>query len=126
MTIGPPIPEIQFDLENSRLKAKVKGTVVSVASTWLITFSFYINWTNHSHDMANKMLDWGNGFKIVRKKKQMGAEKISHMSTMCGFKKLPSGVFLINWKSVGRTAAAAETEKTDEKQILRLRGVTLW
>ena len=68
MTIGPPIPEIQFDLENSRLKAKVKGTVVSVASTWLITFSFYINCTNHSHDMANKMLDWGNGFKIVRKK----------------------------------------------------------
>ena len=26
MTIGPPIPEIQFDLQNSRSKVKVKGT----------------------------------------------------------------------------------------------------
>ena len=40
MTIGPPIPEIQFDLENSRLKVKVKGTVVSLASSWLISFCF--------------------------------------------------------------------------------------
>ena len=40
MTTGPPIPEIQFDLENSRSKVKVKGTLVSVASSWFISFLF--------------------------------------------------------------------------------------
>ena len=40
MTVGPHIPEIQFDLENSRSKVKVKGILVSVASSWLISFSF--------------------------------------------------------------------------------------
>ena len=35
MTIGPPIPEIQLDLEDSRSKVKIKGTLVSVASIWL-------------------------------------------------------------------------------------------
>ena len=37
MTIGPFIPEIQFDLENSRSKVKVKDTPVSPASSWLIS-----------------------------------------------------------------------------------------
>ena len=41
MTIGPPIPEIQFDLENSRSKAKVKSTPVSAASCWLISLVFH-------------------------------------------------------------------------------------
>ena len=40
MTIRPPIPEIQFDLENSRSKAKVKSTPVSAASCWLISLCF--------------------------------------------------------------------------------------
>ena len=35
-----PIPEIQFDLENSRPKVQVKVTLVSVASSWLISFCF--------------------------------------------------------------------------------------
>ena len=49
-TIWPPIPEIQFDLENSRSKSKVKVkcTLVSIASSWLISFLFHINWTNHA------------------------------------------------------------------------------
>ena len=63
MTIGPPIPEIQFDLENSMTKVKVKGTLVSVASSWLISsvfhtwasyrlpsLSFPDNWASHSRD----------------------------------------------------------------------------
>ena len=48
ITIRPPIPKIRFDLENSRSKVKVKGTLVSVASSWLISFLFHINWTNPS------------------------------------------------------------------------------
>ena len=39
------IPELQFDLENSRSKVKAKVTLVSVASGWLISFLFHINWT---------------------------------------------------------------------------------
>ena len=35
MTIRPPIPEIQIDLQNSRSKVKLKGTSVSAASFWL-------------------------------------------------------------------------------------------
>ena len=63
MTIGPPIPEIQFDLQNSRSKVKVKGTPVSTASRWLISLlldirashrlpslSFHDNWASHSSD----------------------------------------------------------------------------
>ena len=42
MTIGPPIPEIQFDRGNSRSKAKVKSTPVSAASCWLISLVFHI------------------------------------------------------------------------------------
>ena len=48
MTIRPPIPEIQFGLENSMSKVKVKSTLVNVAFSWLISFLFHINWTNHS------------------------------------------------------------------------------
>ena len=42
MTFGPPIPEIPFDLDNSRSKVKVKGTLVSAASRWLISLVFHI------------------------------------------------------------------------------------
>ena len=42
MTIWVPIPEIQFDLENSRSKVKVKGTPVSAVSCWLISLVFHI------------------------------------------------------------------------------------
>ena len=42
MTIRPLIPEIQFDLENSRSKVKVNGTPVSAASSWFISFVFHI------------------------------------------------------------------------------------
>ena len=40
--IGPPIAEIQFDLENSRSKIKVECTQISAASSWLISFVFHI------------------------------------------------------------------------------------
>ena len=42
MTIGPPIPKIKFDRKNSRSKFKVKGTPVSAAFSWLISFVFHI------------------------------------------------------------------------------------
>ena len=42
MAITPPIPNIQFDLENSRSKVKVKYTPVSAASCWLIPLVFHI------------------------------------------------------------------------------------
>ena len=42
MTIGPPIPETQFDLKHSRPKVYVKGTPVSAASCWLILLVFHI------------------------------------------------------------------------------------
>ena len=72
MTIRPPIPEIQFDLENSRSKVKVKGTPVSAASGWLISLvfhirayyrppslSFYDNRASHSQDTI-----WPWKFKV--------------------------------------------------------------
>ena len=42
MTIGPPISEKQFDLENSRLNVEVKVTLISAASSWLIPSVFHI------------------------------------------------------------------------------------
>ena len=45
--------------QRSRSKVKVKGTLVSVVSSWLISFLFHINWSNHSQDMANRMFDLG-------------------------------------------------------------------
>ena len=60
---GLPFPWYNLTLkiqgQRSRSNVKVKGTLVSVASSWLISFLFHINWTNHSYNMANKMLDWG-------------------------------------------------------------------
>ena len=49
---GLPFPRYNLTLkiqgQRSRSKVKVKGTLVSVASSWLISFLFHINWTNHS------------------------------------------------------------------------------
>ena len=72
MTIGPPIPEIQFDLENSRSKADVKSTPVSPASWSLISWMFHIRasyrllsplfhdiWGSHSWDTI-----WPWKFKV--------------------------------------------------------------
>ena len=42
MTIGPLIPQIQIDLENSRSKVRVKVNPVSAASSWLISLVFHI------------------------------------------------------------------------------------
>ena len=42
MTISPLIAEIQFYLDNSKSKVKVKGTPVSAASSWLIFLVFHI------------------------------------------------------------------------------------
>ena len=55
---GLPFPRYNLTLKNSRSEVKVKGQgypIVSVASSWLNSFFFYINWTNHSYDMANRM-----------------------------------------------------------------------
>ena len=50
--LGLPFPRYNLTLEikgqRSRSKVKVKGTLVSIASSWLISFLFHINWTNHS------------------------------------------------------------------------------
>ena len=72
LTIGPPIPEIQFDLENSRSKAKDKSTPVSTAPCWLISLAFHIRasyrlqspsfhdiWVSHSRDTI-----WPWQFKV--------------------------------------------------------------
>ena len=72
MTIGPPIPVIQFDHKNSRSNVKVKGTQVSAASSWLISLVFHIrasyrllsltfhdNWASHSRDTV-----WPWKFKV--------------------------------------------------------------
>ena len=72
MTILPPIPKIQFDLENSRSKVKVKDTPVSAASFWLISLVFHIrvsywllslsfhdNRASHSRDTI-----WPSKFKV--------------------------------------------------------------
>ena len=46
MTIGPPIPEIQFDLENARSNVKVIGTPVSTSSSWLMSLVFHLRASN--------------------------------------------------------------------------------
>ena len=53
----------------------------------------------------------------VTKVTDMGAKIFSHTHrlTMCGLKKLASGVFPESWmKSVGRTAVAVETDQKQE------------
>ena len=42
VTIGLPIPEMQFDFENSSSMVTVKGTIVSAASSWLFCVVFHI------------------------------------------------------------------------------------
>ena len=49
---GLPFPRYNLTLkiqgQRWKSKVKVKGTLVNVASSWLISFMFHINWTNHS------------------------------------------------------------------------------
>ena len=83
MTIRPPIPKIQFDLENSRSKVKVKGTPVSAASFWLISLvfhirasyrlsslSFYDNQASHSRDTI-----WPWKFKVKGQGKRYPSQR---------------------------------------------------
>ena len=112
MTIGPPIPEIQFDLENSRSKVKVKGTPVSTASCRLISLVFHIrasyrflspsfhnNRASHSRDTI-----WPWKFKVKgqgqRYFSQLSAQltrflSVSHRASY----RLPSLSFHDNWAS---------------------------
>ena len=59
VTFGPPIPEIQFHLENSRSKIKVKCIPVSAASSWLIFDVFHIS---ASHRLPSPLFHdkWGS------------------------------------------------------------------
>ena len=49
---GIPFPGYNLTLkiqgQRSKSKVKVKGTLVSIASSWLISFLFHFNWTNRS------------------------------------------------------------------------------
>ena len=77
MTIGPPISEIQFDLENSRSKVKVKGTLVSAVSSWFIylvfhvrasyrlsSLSFHDNQASHSRDTIPRIKNSRSKVKV--------------------------------------------------------------
>ena len=72
MTIGPPFPGIQPDLQHSRSKVMVKGNPVSAASSWpiflkfhlrtshrLLSLSFHDIWASHSRDTI-----WSSKFKV--------------------------------------------------------------
>ena len=73
MTIGPPIRKIRIDLENARSKVKVKGALVRVASNWLISILFHINWTNNTWYISNRNVRLGkNGFEILRRNSLKG------------------------------------------------------
>ena len=63
-SIRPTIPEIdilKFDLETSKVKvmSEVKGQdhILYPVSNWCTSFSFHINRTNHSWDMAKIVFD---------------------------------------------------------------------
>ena len=55
-SIRPTIPISNFDLETSKLKVmsefKSQGNILYPVSNRCTSFSFHINWTNHSWDMA--------------------------------------------------------------------------
>ena len=59
------IPEIflisKSDLEKSMVKVmsevKRQGNIVYPVSNWCSSFSFHINWTNHSWDMGKRVFD---------------------------------------------------------------------
>ena len=88
----PPIPETQFDLENSRSKVKVKGTPVSAASSWLISLVFHIRASyrlpsllfhdNRASHSRNTIWPW----KLGAYNYQRNRPKLSHCSRI-GFQK---------------------------------------
>ena len=98
MTIRPPIPEIQFDLENST------GLVVLTLS-----------WGQGKLRPASAaQWPW---LKVT----QMGAKKISQVNHVW-FEEISFRGFPGKLKSVGRTATAVETDK--KNQVPRLPRVT--
>ena len=109
--------------QRSRSKVKAKGTIVSVASSRLLSFSFHINWANQIWQI--ECSTGKNGFEILSKNllknyfltefsqnltrwktwpwpkvTEIGANNSfnTHRLTMCGLKKLASGVFPENWE----------------------------
>ena len=176
MTIRPPIPDIQFDHENSRSKVKVKGTVISIVSSWLISFLFHINWTtipktwqiecsigkkqiwNFMKKFLKKVSDripqkfneveivtreaclpssvvtgravltlsWGEvkfcsaslAWWPWPKVTKMGTKTFSHthrLLTMCGLKRLASGIFLESWKVLAEWRWQQQWQKRTKK-----------
>ena len=142
MTIGPPIPEIQFDLQNSRSKVKVKGQgqrYPSQRSIQLTHFPF----ASHQLDQpflryGNRMFNWGEWiwyFMEKIAKKTFLTELLQNLIRRLAWQvKYTYQVFwrLDKWfeetsfsgfpgklKSVGRNAAAAEmaAAETDKKTI---------
>ena len=108
MTIQPPIRKIQFDLENSRSKVKVKGTPVSAASFWLNSLVFHIrasyrlpplsfhdNWASHSQDTI-----WPLEFKVKCTPVSAASSwLISVVFHIRASYRLPSFSFHDNWAS---------------------------
>ena len=63
MTIRPPIPEKQFDLEISKSKEKVKCTPVSAVSCWLTSLVFH---TSASYWFQSPFDPWQSGLPLPR------------------------------------------------------------
>ena len=109
MAIRPPIPEIQFDLENSSSKAKV-NTPVSTASCWLISLvfhirasywlpspSFYDNRASHSRDT---IWPWtfrvkGQGHRYPRQR----SVKLTHFLSVSHQGILSTPISFVPWQS---------------------------
>ena len=57
--LGLPFPRYNLTLkiqgQRSRSKVKVKGTLVNIASSWLISCLLHINWTNYSWDITGRL-----------------------------------------------------------------------
>ena len=110
MTIAPPIPEIQFDHENSRSKMNVKDTPVSEASCWLISLVFHIrasyqlpspsfhdNRVSHSWDRS-----WPWKFKVKGKGQGYPSQrsiKLTHFLSVSHQGILSTPVPLVPWQS---------------------------
>ena len=110
MTIGSPIPEIQFNLENSRSKVKVKGTPVSAASCWLISLMFHIrvfyrhpslsfhdNRASHSRDMI-----WPWKFKVKGQGQSYASQccvQLTHSLSVSLQNTLSTPVPFVPWQS---------------------------
>ena len=110
MTIGSPIPEIQFDLTNSKSTVKVKGTPVSAASSWLISLVFYIrashqlpsllfhdNQACHSQDTI-----WPSKFKVKGQGQRYPSQhsvQLTHFLSVSHQGVLSTPVPFIPWQS---------------------------